>query len=62
MFNRFLSSPRPNGFIRQHKSAIFALIKLSDILIIIALFFIFLGSNDYVVEGRKITILLSGCK
>ena len=60
MFNRFLSSPRPNGFIRQHKSAIFALIKLSDILIIIALFFIFLGSNDYVVEGRKITILLIG--
>ena len=60
MFNRFISSNKPNGFIRQHKSTIFALIKLSDILIIISLFFIFLGSDDYVVEGRKITILLIG--
>ena len=59
MFNSFISS-KPNGFIRQHKSTIFALIKLSDILIIISLFFIFVGSDDYVVEGRQITLLLIG--
>ena len=60
MFDRFISSDKPNGFIRQHKSTIFALIKLSDILIIITLFFMFLGSDDYVVEGKKIIILLIG--
>ncbi|MGR8999707.1 MAG: undecaprenyl-phosphate glucose phosphotransferase [Gammaproteobacteria bacterium] len=60
MINCVFSRDKPNGFIRQHKSAIFALIKLSDILIIISLFFIFLGTNDYVMDGRIILILLIG--
>jgi putative colanic acid biosynthesis UDP-glucose lipid carrier transferase len=49
-----------NGYIRQHKSAIIAIIGITDILIIISLFFIFLSSSDYVIEGQKILILLIG--
>ncbi|MFZ2171376.1 MAG: undecaprenyl-phosphate glucose phosphotransferase [Methylococcaceae bacterium] len=60
MFNCVFSCNKPSGFIRQHKSALFALIKLSDILIIISLFFIFLGASNYVVDGRIILILLIG--
>lgn len=56
----FDTSLNNNGFIRQNKSAMVALIKLTDILIIIFLFFIFLSSSDYVVEGRKILILFLG--
>ncbi|MDD5460339.1 MAG: undecaprenyl-phosphate glucose phosphotransferase [Methylococcales bacterium] len=60
MINNSFSSNKPNGFIRQHKSALVALKKLCDILIIISLFFIFLGANDYVLQGRIILILLTG--
>ncbi len=60
MFNSSFSSNKPNGFIRQYKSALVALNKLCDILIIISLFIVFLGRDGYVMEERTIVILLAG--
>jgi putative colanic acid biosynthesis UDP-glucose lipid carrier transferase len=60
MFNYTRSTNKPAGFIRQNKSTLLALIKITNILIIISLFFIFLGTSDYVVEGRINLILLIG--
>jgi len=61
MFNNFnvlLFNNKNNGFIGQHKSALVALVKTSDILIIISLFIAFFGLSDYFLEGKQNLIVL----
>ena len=58
MFNRSLIRNKHNGYIRQHKSVMVAFIKLTDVLIIISLCFIFLGTSDHVLEGKMPLVLL----
>ncbi|MDI1277305.1 undecaprenyl-phosphate glucose phosphotransferase [Methylobacter sp.] len=57
-FNVLLFNNKNNGFIRQHKSALVALVKTSDILIIICLFSAFLRSSYYFLESKQNLILL----
>lgn len=58
VFNRSLIRNKHNGYIRQHKSVMVAFIKLTDVLIIISLCFIFLGTSDHVLEGKMPLVLL----
>jgi putative colanic acid biosynthesis UDP-glucose lipid carrier transferase len=60
VLNSDLFDKKHNGFNRQHKSAMIGLIKIVDIVIIISLFYIFLGTSEYVVQENILLILLIG--